>query len=441
MQTPISNNIINEALQKFPIQDMEKATIREIVTLVNYIENKTKQRFIRMEMGVPGLPPSRVGIKAEIDALKKGVASKYPMLDGIEEYKFQASRFVKAFMNINIDPEGCIPTVGTMQGAYACFMAIGHINPKKDTFLFLDPGFPVQKQQLNVQGFKHCSFDIYEYRGHKLEAKLENILSKGNINSIIYSNPNNPTWMCLHDDELEIIGKLATKYDVIVIEDLAYFGMDNRIDISIPYQEPYQATVAKYTNNYLLLISSSKVFSYAGQRIGTLCISNTLYNRYFESLKLSFGIGNFGRVIIGRILYSLSSGASHSAQYAIAAIYKAACNGTYNFLEEVKEYSKRAILMKQIFIDNGFTIVYDYDVEEEIADGFYFTIAYPGFTGGALLKELLHFGVSAITLGNTGSCKQGLRACVSQTQLSRLTVLSDRLEQFNRYCTSKIIRK
>jgi hypothetical protein len=53
----------------------------------------------------------------------------------------------------------------------------------------------------------------------------------------------------------------------VVIEDLAYFGMDFRKDISKPGVPPYQPTIAKYTDNYILLISTSKVFSYAGQRI------------------------------------------------------------------------------------------------------------------------------------------------------------------------------
>jgi aspartate/methionine/tyrosine aminotransferase len=419
------------ALKDNPVEDLGHATIREVVTIVNEIEKKSKIPFIRMEMGIPGLPPSPVGIKAEIEALNRGVASKYPSLEGIPIFKEHASKFAKAFMNINIDPCGCIPTTGSMQGSFASFLAIGKINPKKDTFLFIDPGFPVQKQQLKILGYKYTTFDVFHHRGSALRAKLEHYLSQGNICAIIYSNPNNPTWICFHEDELEIIGDLATKYDTIIVEDLAYFGMDFRTNLSIPYKEPYQPTAARYTENYIILISSSKTFSYAGQRIGTLCISNSLFNRYFESLKLRFGVGNFGRVIIGRILYSLSSGASHSAQYAIASIYKSACDGTYRFLEEVKEYGIRAKLMKEMFLRHGFSLIYDKDIDEPIADGFYFTVAYPGLTGGELLERLLYFGISAIALGNTGSMKEGLRACVSQTERSKFPILEKRLKAFH----------
>ncbi len=430
-KTIINKEIINSTLQHKNITDLSHATIREVVTIVNEIEERSGVKFIRMEMGVPSLPPSKIGIQGEIEALKKGVASKYPMLEGVKLFKNEASRFVKAFMDIDIDPEACIPTTGSMQGSFALFMAISNIYPNKNTILFIDPGFPVQKVQLNVLGIEYKTFDVFNYRGNKLKDKLESYLAKENICGIVYSNPNNPTWICLHEEELEIIGKLATQYNAIVIEDLAYFGMDFRTDISIPFQAPFQPTVAKYTENYALLISSSKVFSYAGQRLGTMCISNKLFNSYFESLKIRFRNGYFGGVIVGRLLYSLSAGASHSAQYAIAAIYKAACDGKYNFVKEVKEYGIRARLMKKLFIKYGFSIIYDSDIDTPIADGFYFTIGYQNLTGGELLERLLYYGISAIALKNTGSEKEGLRACVSHTVQSRFPILEKRLKLFS----------
>ena len=85
--------------------------------------------------------------------------------------------------------------------------------------------------------------------------------------------------MCLTEQELQIIGKLATEYDIIILEDLAYFAMDFRQDLSEPGKPPFQPTVAKYTDNYIFMISSSKLFSYAGQRLGLLCISDALFHK------------------------------------------------------------------------------------------------------------------------------------------------------------------
>lgn len=432
-QPLIPKEVIDQELKELRISDPGSATIRELVALVNALESKTGIKFVRMEMGVPGLPPSRIGVEAEIEALKRGVASDYPMVDGIKPLKDEASRFIKKFVDVDISPRGCIPTVGIMQGTYTAFMAVGNRDKAKDTVLFIDPGFPVQKQQMMVMGMKYISFDVFNFRGIRLREKLTEYLSKGNISAIIYSNPNNPTWICLTEEELGIIGELANKYDVIILEDLAYFGMDFRKDLYTPGVPPYQPSVAKYTNNYILFISASKIFSYAGQRCAVMFISDKLYDREYPQLKERFDASTFGNTVVQRILYALTSGLSHSAQYALAAMFKAASDGTFNFIHEVKEYGEKAAIMKKLFTDNGFNIVYDEDLGEPIADGFYFTIGYPGMIGSELVANLLLFGISAIALKNTGSEREGLRACVSHVYRNQFEDLGSRLASFNAF--------
>lgn len=426
----LDKNVVKSVIDSLNLPDFSKATIREIVTIANKVEALTGEKYVRMEMGVPGFAPDKIGTKAEIEALQAGVASKYPMLDGHPELKKQASRFVKAFIDVDVNPEGCVPVSGSMQGTYASFLVSGQCDKKKDTVLFIDPGFPVQKTQLLVLGMKYESFDMFQYRGKKLIDKVESYLKKGNICNIIYSNPNNPSWFCLTEEELKGIGELATKYDVIVMEDLAYFAMDFRKDLSQPYKAPFQPTVAKYTDNYILLISGSKAFSYAGQRIGVTAISNKIFHRFYQGLADRYTIGEFGMIFVNRILYVLSSGTSHSAQYALAAMFKAACDGEYNFLETVREYGNRAAKMKKIFTDNGFHIVYDKDIDQNIGDGFYFTVGYKDMKGGDLMYKLLFYGISAISLDTTGSKQQGLRVCTSFIKDNQYEDLQNRLAEF-----------
>ena len=428
--TPVNYQIARKVIESYHLQDFGKATIREVVAISTQLEQETNTEFIHMEMGVPGLKAAQVGVEAEIAALKNGIASAYPNINGIQEVKTEASRFIKAFINIDVSPEGCVPVTGSMQGTYASFLVCSQCDPKKDTILFIDPGFPVQKQQIVVMGTKYESFDVYEYRGEKLRDKLESYLSKGNIAAMIYSNPNNPAWFCLTEDELQIIGEMANRYDTIVIEDLAYFAMDFRKPLGKPFEPPYQATVARYTDNYILQISGSKAFSYAGQRIGVTAISDKLYHRAYPGLTHRYGGGTFGTVYIHRVLYALSSGTSHSAQYALAAMFKAASDGTFDFVSEIKEYGHRAQKLKEIFTKYGFYIVYDHDLDQPIADGFYFTIAYPGMTGSELMEELIYYGISAISLSTTGSNQEGLRICTSFIKPHQYELLDERLKQF-----------
>ena len=428
--TPISKSLIDNAICDYGIQDFAKATIREVKAIAAHAEQESGVEFIKMEMGIPGLPAAKVGVEAQVKALNEGIANSYPDIQGYPELKKQASRFVKAYIGVDINAEGCVPTVGSMQGTYASLMLCQQLNPQKDTVLFIDPGFPVQKMQIQVMGGKFETFDVYDYRGERLAPKLEEYLSQGNICAILYSNPNNPSWVCLTEEELNAIGQLATKYDAVVIEDLAYFAMDFRNDLSRPFQPPYQATVARYTDNYMLLISGSKAFSYAGERIAVTCISDYLFHRHFEALSARYEGLPFGMVFSTRILYALSSGTSHSAQYALAAIMKAACDGTYNFHDEVMEYGRRAHRLKEIFLRHGFHIVYDQDMGRPIADGFYFTIGYKEMTSGELAHELMYYGVSAICLITTGSHQEGLRVCTSFIRDNQYDLLDERMAIF-----------
>ena len=427
-----SEELVSKAAQECKVADLSRATIGEILLVAQYLEKETGIPFIRMDQGSPGLPVNQRGVEAEKAALDRGVGSQYPAAAGVPELKYEASRFVKAFLNVDISPRSCVPTVGSVAGSYGSFIACTQRTPGKNKVLFIDPGFPIQKSQLRIIGADWEEFDIYHYRGAALREKLESMLQSNDIAAIVYSNPNNPAWICLEEEELAIIGELATKYDVIVMEDLAYFCMDFRQDMGHPFKPPYPPTVAHYTDNYILMLSSSKIFSYAGQRMALTCISDKLFDRHFPALAERYkDAGVFGQTLIASILYMITSGCTASTQYAYAEMLRLSTDGEINFVEDTREYARRAEKMKKIFTDNGFHIVYDRDVTQDVGDGFFFTIGYGNLSGGDLLKELLYYGVSSISLSTTGSEQQGVRACTSRMRDELYEVMEERMKAFH----------
>ena len=414
MKEALSNEVLQAQLQQMGIEDISRTTIRQCSMLGAALEEKAGEKFSHLEFGVPGIPACRIGIEAQKKALDEGIPSIYPSVQGIPELKRNASRFVKAFIDVDIDPKGIVPTVGSMQGSMTSILECSQLQPGKDTILYICPGFSAHGRQPDILGIKNIFFDIYEYRAEKLRAKLESYFKQGNIAAILYSNPNNPAWICLTEEELQIIGELATKYDVIVLEDMAYLCMDFRKDMSVPFQPPFQSTVARYTDNYVMLLSASKIFSYAGERIAMVCISDKLYAREYPALKEKWGIGGFGDNFILNYLYVNTSGAGHSAQYAFSAMLEAAVEGRYNFVKELRNYGLRAHRSRQIFEDNGFHLVYDKDMEQTISDGFFYTVGYKNLGNRELLANLLRCGVIAIPLNTTGSGQSGIRVCVSR---------------------------
>src|ERR1035437_4951988 len=146
----IQLELVDSIFAQFGESDINRLSIREVGKLVAQIEQKSGLEFIHMEMGVPGLPASAIAIEAEKEALDKGLASVYPNIEGIPFAKTEIARFAKLFMNLEVSPACCVPTVGAMQGSFAALLAAARTNPDKPYTLFIDPGFPVQKSQLHL---------------------------------------------------------------------------------------------------------------------------------------------------------------------------------------------------------------------------------------------------------------------------------------------------
>jgi aspartate/methionine/tyrosine aminotransferase len=430
MKPIVDSQLIEQTLQKMEVDSLDQLSIRQLVAVVKNFEAATGQEFIHFEIGVPGLPCSRIGAEAQKAAIDRGVPAVYPAIDGEPELKQAASMFIEAVIGTHISPRSIVPTVGSMQGTYATLMAVSNLSAEKDTILYIDPGFPVQKTQADVLGIRREAFDVYNYRAEKLAPKLEEYLSTGRIAAILYSNPNNPSWMCLTDSELKTIGELATKYGTIVIEDLAYVTMDFRKGNDPATGLPTQVSVTKYTDNYILLLSGSKIFAYAGERIAVTCISDKVFGLKSDDLKAKYGMPSFGNVFVHKLIYTLSSGVSHSAQMALAAMMDQAAEGIYNYRDEVREYAIRTERIREILTRHGFHLVYDKDVDEPVGSGFFFTIGYKDMKGGELLGKLLQCGVSGIVLTSTGSDYEGIRACSSAIKPHHYDLLDQRLAMF-----------
>ena len=430
---PLSRKELESAMGKLGINDIADATIRQISALASFLEEQAGEKMIHLEIGNPGLPANALGVETEREVLRRGIANQYPNIAGVPRLKENGSRFLKAFLDIDVPSEYIIPTVGSMQGGYALMLLLAHRDAKRDTMLFINPGFPAQRYQAKILGLKEASFDIYSYRGKALEAKLEEFFAKGNITAILYGTPNNPAWINLTEEELEIIGRLCTKYNVIAIGDLAYVGMDFRTNFGEPYKEPFVPTVAKFTDNYVLMVSASKIFSYAGQRIAMICFSPKVADTECKSIQEYFGMPTYLKAFVFGVLYALSSGTAHSAQHAMATMLGAAVDGRLNFVEDCREYERLGGRAKECFLDNGFHIIYAKDGDQDISDGFFFTSGYKDMSSAELQAELLRYGIASISLPSTGSEQNGLRVCVSMLKGDEMfDTLNERLEQFSK---------
>lgn len=62
--TPMDFDLVTRELAASGLKNIGQASIREVKKLIDNIEKATGERFVRMEMGIPGLPPMAVGVEA-----------------------------------------------------------------------------------------------------------------------------------------------------------------------------------------------------------------------------------------------------------------------------------------------------------------------------------------------------------------------------------------
>ena len=415
--------------------DFGRLNIEELWKLISGIEERLGVKYLRMDFGVPGLPAPPVALKAQIEALsERRVAPLYPPYDGVPELKRAASRFVESFLGIAVEPDCCIATCGSTHGSFITQAVTGRRAPEKDTILYLDPGYPPMKAQAKFLGLKSRAIDLYHHRGQRLVEELGELIggSGGRVAAICWSSPNNPSWSVLSDEELAGIAALCDREHVIAIEDATYLGMDFRYKFNRRAGAPYPPCIARHTDNFFLLLSASKMFSYAGERVGLILSSPALMERHYAGLEETFGTTHVRRAI-NKSVFNLTAGAPHSAQYGVAALLSAITDGEFDLSEELSEYGRRAEAVKEVFMRNGFHLIYDEDGIGPVQHGFYFTFGYPGFSGVELLRELLYYGLTALPLEIFGSCRpDGLRACVALVRDADMPRLAERVERFRR---------
>lgn len=185
--------------------------------------------------------------------------------------------------------------------------------------------------------------------------------------------------------------------------------------------------------NCVHLVSCSKIFSYAGERAAVIAVHPDLAHRHFPALTTRYNSdGQFMRTLVYQILYAISSGVSHSVQYAMAAMFKAASEGKINFVQNTHVYAERARRIKEIMAQHNFHVVYDLDADNRpVGDGFFFTFTYRNWTGEQLINKLIYYGVSAISLISTGAKREGLRGCAASMREDQFDALDERLALFD----------
>lgn len=216
---------------------------------------------INLSQGFPDFDPP----KEIMDALAKAAYAgphQYSITFGAENFREALARKQGRAIGRTIDPEEEI--VVTCGGTEAMMCAMMTVCNPGDKVLVFSPFYENYGADAILSGAEPIYIPLvppeYDFDPNLLEEGF-----KQGAKAIIVCNPSNPCGKVFTRDELEVIGKIALKYDAFVITDEVYEHM-----VYAPNHHTCMAALPGMYEHTITCNSLSKTYSITGWRLGYL---------------------------------------------------------------------------------------------------------------------------------------------------------------------------
>ena len=235
------------------VSQLVQSDIRAMTIICNEVGG------VNMGQGICDVPTPEVVKQAAIAAVE-GNESIYTRYDGIDPLRGALAKRLKSFNGIDVDPDGeIVVTVGS-SGAFACtLMAL--CNPGDEIILF-EPYYGYHLNTARVAGLTPKFYALAPPDFAIDFDRLESLVT-ARTRAIVVNTPVNPSGKVFRRDELEAIGDICKRHDLLCITDEVYeylvFGDAEHVSMaSLPGMKERTVTLSSY----------SKTFSITGWRIG-----------------------------------------------------------------------------------------------------------------------------------------------------------------------------
>ncbi len=288
---------------------------------VNNLKAKLRSKgkdIIDFGMGNPDMPtPKHIRQKLK-ETVEKPGTGRYSTSKGINGLRKAQAAYYKRRFDVNLDPENeVIVTLGSKEGLANLAQAI---TSPGDIILSPNPSYPIHPYGFIIAGASLRHLPAMDDGIFNADLYLER-LERSIIESVpaplavIVSFPSNPTAQVVSLEFYKEVVKIALKYNVYILSDLAYAEIyyDNSPPPSILQIPRAKEVAVEFT-------SMSKTYAMAGWRIG-------------------FAVGNIRLInALTRIKSYLDYGAFTPVQVAAAT----ALNGPQDCVQEIRNtYQKR----------------------------------------------------------------------------------------------------
>ncbi|MFA5142689.1 MAG: LL-diaminopimelate aminotransferase [Candidatus Omnitrophota bacterium] len=217
--------------------------------------------IIDLGIGDPDIPTPRFIIDALNRAARDPRNHRYPLDQGLPEFRQECARWLSARFGVSFDPESEIyPLVGSKEGI--AHIPLAFVNPG-DIVLVPDPGYPPYRSGALFAGGEVLKMPLLEKNHFLPDLKAINHASMHKIKMLFINYPNNPTAAVCDKRFLKEAVDFAAKHNIIVCHDASYseiafggfkppsiFEVDGAKDVAIEFH------------------SLSKTFNMTGWRLG-----------------------------------------------------------------------------------------------------------------------------------------------------------------------------
>src|SRR5699024_4809820 len=264
MSNFVLNDYINRKVdKKMSLSERVKNLTPSSTLAISALASELKQQghdVIGLGVGEPDFNTPDYIIEAAKRAMDEG-KTKYTASGGIPELKQAIVKKLKVDNDLDYSTEEIIVTSGAKHGLYALFQTI--LNPG-DEVIVPGPYWVSYPEQVKLAGGKPIIIETVEENHFKVTPEqLEAALTE-KTKAIVINSPSNPTGMMYDKAELEKIGEICLKHNILMISDEIYEQLiyTNEEHVSI---EEISNEIKEQT---IIINGVSKTYAMTGWRIG-----------------------------------------------------------------------------------------------------------------------------------------------------------------------------
>ncbi|MAZ79939.1 MAG: alanine transaminase [Gammaproteobacteria bacterium] len=268
--------------------------IFNIVNELKVLARKNGDDIIDFGMGNPDQKTPEHIIKKMQECSDKESVHRYSSSKGIPRLRKAISNWYEEKFNVSIDPEEeAIVTIGSKEGlAHLALATLNH----GDSVIVPSPAYPIHPYGAVIAGAEIIYIKVEDDSDiffSSLDTAINN--SWPTPKMIIANFPSNPTTKCVDINFLKELVRIAKKYNIYLVHDIAYADI-----VFDGYKAPSILQVDGAKDIAVEFYTLSKSYNMPGWRIGFMCGNNKLVNA-LSRIKSYMDYGTYTPLQVGAI--------------------------------------------------------------------------------------------------------------------------------------------